>query len=859
MPAMSLNGRSSGCRNDRANTPVAKRRVFSLYALTLVLFGLCPALLLGQTAVLTYHADNTRSGLYNTETLLNQSNVNSTLFGKLFSYTFPDSSGAYVVGQPLYMPNVTINGSVHNVVYFANQNNSVYAIDADTGVLLWSVNEGQPETILEEGCPATGYSEIGIMGTPAISGSTGTIYFVSKIVSGSDYSFWVHALDITTGLDKFGSPVQVSASFIAPNGNSVSFQTEAQMLMQRPGLLLQNDVLYIAFGSNGCDFGVQGWLFAYDSGIGSGKLQQLAYANMAPDLSYGASIWMSGDGPSGDGAGNAFFSTANGTFDFSTGGPDFGDTVLKASYSAGSLNLPTLSSETADYFTPFDQLTMAQNDLDLASGGTLVLTGLPGLNPNLLVTSGKLGGIYLVNPYNMGGYNTTNEIVQYLPEHTLGAFYSTPAYWSYSGSSGTVYNLYFAGNADNVKAFSLTLGNLQPLSTSPTAISNNTTSGATPIISANQTTSTSGILWVVTSPAKPILQAFNALSLTSLYNSNQVGSRDGLGATAHFATPIVANGRVYVGTQTQLVAYGLFPVLTPTGGKGQSGTVGTTLSQPISIQALNSLRQPVAGLQVTFSDGGVGGLFNSGNGNQFTTDSTGTASTTYTLPQKAQTVFITVSTTTVQTPPYTVANFIETAVPGPATSIGLVSGGGQSGTVNTQLPLPIVVQLQDTYHNGVPGLKVKFGSTGIFTPNPATTGSNGDASVTYTLPTLAKLLALTAKYSGLTANIGETSLAGAPATLKIVSGNNQTAAINTLLPKPLVVSVTDQYGNPVSGVSVTFVDNGAGGTFSPSGSVTTTSHGQATVNYTTGSQSGAITITASASGLSSVTFHETVQ
>jgi hypothetical protein len=859
MPAMCLNGRSSGCRHDRVYTPVTIRRVRSLRkALTvLVLLSLasCPALLFGQTAILTYHANMNRTGLYNTETLLNQSNVNSVLFGKLFSYPVD----GFVVGQPLYVPNVSIAGSIHNAVYVATQNNSVYAIDADSGSVLWSVNEGQAETILEEGCQSTGYSEIGIMGTPVISGSTGTIYFVSKTVSGSAYSFWVHAVDITTGLDKFGSPVEVSASFIAPNGTSLNFQTEAQILMQRPALLLENDVLYIAFGSNGCDLGVQGWLFAYDSGIASGTLQQLAYANTAPDQSYGASIWMSGNGPAGDGLGNAFFSTANGTFDFSTGGPDLGDSILKASYSAGSLNLPTLSTQTSNYFTPFDQLTMAQNDLDLGSSGTVVLTGLPGQNPNLLVTSGKEGGIYLLNPYNLSGYNATNEIVQYLPEHTLGAFYSTPVYWNYSLGSSTIYNLYFAGNADYIKAFNLTLSNAQPLSTSPAVSSNNTTSGGVPIISASGTISTSGVLWIVTSPAKPILQALNAVSMTALYNSNQVGTRDGLGATAHFATPMVANGRVYVGTQTQLVAYGLFPVLTPTGGKGQSGTVGTTLPQTISVQALSSLRVPVTGLAVTFSDGGVGGTFSNPNA---TTDSTGTASTTYTLPTKAQTVFITAGTTTAQAPPYTSASFVETAVPGPPTSIGLVSGGGQSGTVGTQLPASIVVQLQDTYHNGVPGLNVHFndnGAGGTFTPNPATTGSNGDASASYTLPTVAKLLSLTATYSTLRVNFGETSVAASPATLKIVSGNNQTAAPNTQLPKPLVVLVSDQYNNPVSGVSVTYSDNGAGGKFSPSNSVTTNARGQASVNYTTGSKSGAITITGSVSGLSSVTFHATVQ
>jgi hypothetical protein len=811
--------------------------------LTLALLALCPSVLFGQSPVPTYHADNTRSGLYNTETLLAPTNVNSVQFGKLFLYPVD----GFIVGQPLYMPNVTISGGVHNVVYVATQNNSVYAIDADTWSTLWSMNFGTPVPISAQGCTSTGFVQNGIMGTPAISGTTGTIYFVAKTVSGTSYNFYVHALDITTGLDKFGSPVEVQASLIAPDGNTVTFQSEAKTLMQRPALLLQNDVLYIGFGSNGCDLGVQGWLFAFDSGVGSGLLQQLAFANTAPDVAYGASIWMSGDGPAGDGNGNVFFSTANGTFDFSTGGPDFGDTILKASYSAGSLNLPTLTSETADYFTPFDQSNMAAQDLDLGSGGPLILPPQPPPHQNVLVTAGKWGGIYLLDMDNLGGCCTPNntQIVQYFPEKTLGPFYSTPVYWNNM--------VYFAGNGDYLKAFTLSNGQL---STSPTVVSKSTTSGGTPIVSANQ--NANGIVWMVANPTKPILEAMNATTLTLLYNSAQAANnRDSLGGlTAHFATPLVANGRVYVGTQKALAVYGLFPILSVTAGNGQSGNVGTTLPHPIQVQALNSLRAPVPGVTVTFSDGGVGGAFSNPT---VVTDSTGTASTSYTLPTKPQTVFIT-ATGTISNFPVS-ATLVVTAVAGPPATITLVSGGSQSGTVNTQLPAPIVVQLQDTYHNPVPGLLVHFSDNngkGSFSVNPVKTDSNGNATVYYTLPTVAKVLNLSAVYAALKVNFAETSVAGSPATVKVVSGNNQTAPPNTQLPKALIVLVTDQYGNRIAGVNVTFSDNGAHGTFSAN-PVMTNSLGQASVNYTTGSQTGAITITASVPGASSATFNETVQ
>jgi hypothetical protein len=843
MPVMVPDGRGFGCHHDGANAPVVDCRARSLgtavTVLMLVSLFLCPALLFGQTPVPTYHADYTRSGLYGSETLLTPSNVNPTQFGKQFSY----SVDGFVVGQPLYMPNVTIDSAVHNVVYVATQHDSVYAFDADNlggAAPLWHVSLINPSAgvttvpIAQQGCPSTGFVENGIMGTPVISTTTGTIYFVAKTqeVSGSttSYVFRVHALDITTGLEQFGAPVVVSASIIAPDGNTVTFQP--QKIMQRPALLLQNDVLYIGFGSNGCDFSADGWLFAYDSGISSGLLQQLAVFNTAPDQTYGASLWQSGGGPAGDGNGNVFFSTANGTFDFSTGGPDLGDSVIRTGYAAGALNVD-------DYFTPFDQANMAAKDLDLGSGGPLVLLSQPGPYPNLLVAAGKTGTVYLLNQDNLGGYNplNNNQIVQSLPS-AVGPFYSTPVYWNSS--------VYFAGNADYLKAFSLSNG---LLSTSPTVVSRGISSGGTPVISANG--STNGILWIVANPSQPILQAMNAANLTPLYNSSQVTGRDVLGATAHFVTPMVANGRVYVGTQTQVVAYGLFPDLTATGGNGQSGTVATTLPQLLQIQALNSVHAPVPGVVVSFSDGGAGGKFSNPTA---TTDSTGTASTSYTLPTKAESVSITATASA-----YSPASLTVTALAGPPTTIGLVSGGAQSGTVATQLPAPIVVRLLDTYGNDVPGVPVQFSDNGggIFSANPVLTGSNGEATVYYTLPTVAKVLSLSATYSSLKVNFGETSVAGNPTTMKIGSGNNQSAPPNTQLPKPLVVLVSDQYGNPVSGVSVTFSDNGANGTFSATSVITV--HGQASVNYTTGSQPGPITITASVPSVTPATFHQTVQ
>jgi hypothetical protein len=276
------------------------------------------------------------------------------------------------------------------------------------------------------------------------------------------------------------------------------------------------------------------------------------------------------------------------------------------------------------------------------------------------------------------------------------------------------------------------------------------------------------------------------------------------------------------------------------------------LPQQLQMQALNSLRAPVPGVVVSFSDGGAGGTFSNPTA---TTNSAGTASTSYTLPKKAESVSITATAST-----YASATLTVTAVAGAPASIGLLSGGGQSGTVATQLAAPAVARLEDAYGNLVSGVPVQFtdnGAGGTFSANPVLTGASGTASVFYTLPTVAKVLSLSATYSTLKVNFGETSVAGAPTTLKIGSGSGQSAPPKTPLPKPLVVLLSDQYGNSVSGVGVTFSDNGAGGMFSAN--PVTTIHGQATVNYTTGSKAGGIIITATVPGTNTATLHETVQ
>jgi hypothetical protein len=681
------------------------------------------------------------------------------------------------------------------------------------------------------------YTEVGITGTPVIDASSNTMYLVAKtmeVTNGvTSYIFRLHALDITTGAEKFGGPEVINASF-----GTLTLSTYAQYDLQRPALLESNGNIFIAFGSNGCDQNAHGWLLAYSAS----SLQQVAVFNTSPNVTYGASIWMSGIGPAADANGNVYVSTANGTFDVNTGGADYGDTVLKLSVNGAAFSV-------LDYFTPSNQAKMKSGDLDLGSGGVVLLPN-DGFtqSSNLAIAIGKTGTLYLLNTNNMGGYDTKNG-GDGNDEDVIAAtqqMYGAPIYWN-----GYVYT---AARQDHIKAFSVSNGILSSTWVNESAASY--TLAGVPALSANGTEN--GIFWLVrnTNNTGGIMElsAFSVSpNIAELYNTQQMSGRDALGTAPHFATPLVANGRVYVGTQTQLKVYGLFPKLNPSSGNNQTATVNTPVA--LSVQATNPYSGAgVAGVTVTFGSGNKGTF----NPSQVNTDSNGIAATSYTLPQTAGIYALTATS-----PGYSTASLTETAVAGPAAAISVISGSSQSATVGTTLPLPLVVKAKDSFGNNVSGAAVTYIDSygGSFAPNPATTGSNGLASATFTLPTSAHNgFAVTASSGTATpATLHETSLAGAPATQAISSGNNQTGTAGTQLSKPLVSVVKDQYGNPVSGVTVTFVDGGAGGSFVNSTPVTNNS-GQAGATYTLPPAVGTYSITATVnSNVNVVTFTETAK
>ncbi len=823
-------------RSGACSRPAGNSRSSAAFARKLcpTLLVVCVALLsssFAQQPIPTSRGDNARAGGNINETLLTPSNVNSNSFGRQFSFPVD-----YVVmAQPLYMPNVDIPGQgTHNVIYVVTQADSVYAIDADTGTQLWyasMLNGGTTASGKYLPCgTAPGFYQEGIVGTPAIDSATNTMYLVAKTLLNTTVRHHLHALDITTGNERPGSPVLITAQSISNKGHKMVFNSLHQK--NRPGLLLVNGVLYMGFGSNYCNDSNSGWVLSYDPV----SLSQLAAFNTSPDQGL-ASIWQAGNGLAADEAGNIYVETAeagNNGFDIQNGGQTYCNSVVKL---ASNLTV-------TNYFTPYSVGFLNSNDLDLSSTGVLVLPAQDGPYPHELIVSGKQGIVYVLNSDNLGMFSVNDS--QVLQEFALApntsndVLFGSPAYWNNT--------VYFAPSYSPLMAFPLSSGLLG----TPVQTSKSYSGSHSPSISANG--NTNGVLWVVESGAQ--LLAFDAVSLQPLYGTNQaLNGRDKLPPVGHFVTQTVANGRVYVGTQTSLEAYGLFQTLTVTGGNAQSATVFTALPTPISIQASNPYTgQPDAGTTINFSDGGKGGSFSPPSA---VTDSNGNASTIYTLPQKSGTYNLTISATG-----FGKAVVTATAIPGPAVRMIAWGGAKQTGAAGSTLPKAIIPQVQDTYKNGISGVTVNFTANKGAVPNPASavTGANGQASTTLHLPTTVGTITVTASSAGLkNITFAEYSVAGPAASITITGGNNQVAPAGTQLPQALTVSVADQYGNLVSGANVNFDDGGAGGTFSSANPVITSSSGTASQFYTLPASPKTITINATVVGVNPAVFSETAQ
>jgi hypothetical protein len=503
-------------------------------------------------AVLTYHNDVARTGQNLNETTLTTGNVNSSTFGLLG--TIPVDG--LVDAEPLYVGGMTISGGTHNVLFVATENDSVYAFDADTFTLLWhnALLSGTGESPSgDHGCGQV-EPTIGITSTPVIdptAGPHGTIFVVAMSISGGTYHQRLHALDLTTGNEQANSPVLISATF--PNqGGTTSF--DPGQYEERTGLLLLNNVIYLAWTSHCDGTPYTGWVLGY----GETSLQQTSVVDVTPNGSEGG-IWMAGDGLAADSSGNIYFLDGNGTFDttLTNGLPD------NADYGNGFIKLSTTTNTlaVADYFNMFDTVNQSNHDADLGSGGVLVLPDLVDGNKktwHLAVGAGKPDAntgqtvIYVVNRDSMGKFNPVSDtgIYQEFAPGITGEIKSTPAYFN-----GAVY---YGAVGDSLKAFQITNAMLgtSPSSHSPTTFGY---PGTTPSISANGTTN--GIVWAIQNGSTGTLHAYDATNLASeLYNSNQAANgRDQFSTNSNckFVTPLIANGKVYVGTPEAVVVFGL--------------------------------------------------------------------------------------------------------------------------------------------------------------------------------------------------------------------------------------------------------------------------------------------------------------
>jgi hypothetical protein len=504
--------------------------------------------------VLTYHNNNLRTGLNPSETTLTLKNVNSTMFGKLFTI----STDGRVDAQPLYAPNISIPGNgTHNVLFVASEHGTVYGFDADSGSTLWHVTTLKAGEIPSDdrGCSQV-TPEIGVTSTPVIdltAGTHGTIFVVamSKDTSGN-YHQRLHAMDITSGVEEFGGPVDVVGKYPGTGDNSQGGYVifDPKQYKERAGLLLLNHILYTSWASH-CDFRpYTGWIIGYNETT----LAQRSVLNVTPNGNEGA-IWAAGAGPAADSSGGIYFLDANGTFDttlnvngFPANG-DYGNAIVKLAVKKGQLTV-------SDYFNMYNTVNESNADEDLGSGGAMVVPNFKdsnGVVHQLVVGAGKGSNIYVADRTNMGKFNPNNnsQIYQELTGGLSGQVFSAPAF-SYN-------SIYYGAVGDSIKEFSFnSSGRLNPTPASATSTAFDYP-GATPSISGSSANTL--ILWATENTSPAVLHAYNAKNLSvEVYNSNQAsGGRDHFGDGNKFVTPTIANGKVYVGTTSGVGVFGLLP------------------------------------------------------------------------------------------------------------------------------------------------------------------------------------------------------------------------------------------------------------------------------------------------------------
>lgn len=507
-----------------------------------------------QTDVLTQHNDNYRTGAVLTETQLTHARVQSGAF-RLVGRLPVDGQ---VYAQPLVVSGVklgvSLNGPLQDLVIIGTANDSVYCFDAKTisEKPIWRTNLGNPVPY-EDVDSDDMQPLIGIVSTPVIDRNSHTIWVVAKTkdVGGlvPHYHSKLHALDLYTGAEMPNSPVDITGSVPGSawdgTGGIVTFNPLREM--NRPGLLLDNGVIYIAFASHGDIDPYHGWVFAYNSLT----MKQIAVYCTTPDGDHGyylpsgaGGVWMAGAGLACDANHNVYCMSGNGAFSHDGAGRQTGNSFLKLHLDGSSLNL-------VDFFTPHDSDYMNGIDLDLGSSGVLLIPGT-----NTMIGSGKSADIFVLDRGHLGGFSPENDnILQRLEDIADGAM-TAPVYFN-SGLWGPL--VYEGAQGDHLRAFRVRSGLLE---SPPFMMSTDASVGLGSMMSISANGAGNPILWTVQPEQSDwnqgILRAFDAENLSNELWNSDMNDGDGLGLMAKFCAPTVANGKVFVATFSNTVnVYGL--------------------------------------------------------------------------------------------------------------------------------------------------------------------------------------------------------------------------------------------------------------------------------------------------------------
>jgi hypothetical protein len=500
----------------------------------------------GFAQILTSQYDNARTGSNVDEKILTPQNVNAKQFGKWGAFKV---DGA-VYAQPLFLPGVEVPGKgTHDVLYVVTEHDSVYAFDiARPGdPPLWQVSLlGRDESVPSQDDVQCGFisPEVGITSTPVIDLQSGTLYVLARTrirhaVGSNDFFQRLHALAITTGVEKLGGPKLIAASVPGNARDSKNGQVAFDPLKENPraALTLANNTVYLTWASS-CDVDpYHGWVMSYDAQT----LAQKSVLNVNPDGSE-AGIWLADTGPAADSEGNLYVPTGNGTFNAGSGGRDYGDSVLKIDGSSLAIR---------DYFTPHDQGRISDADSDVGSSGPTLLPDQPGPHRHLLLQPTKDSTIYVIDRDNMGKYHRDHDsLVQTVK--LGGGGYGAIAYWNG--------HAFFAASDDPLNDYAIKGGQLALNASANMKFEN---PGVTPTVSADG--NKNAIVWALTTKVwngpdtKPaVLYAFDATKLGApIYTSEQNSQRDRAALATRFVIPVVINGCVYFAARGEVDVYGL--------------------------------------------------------------------------------------------------------------------------------------------------------------------------------------------------------------------------------------------------------------------------------------------------------------